>query len=57
MIKNLNMTPKTICNKNDGMCYASNPPMHKCVLDGEFHIADYFCDDYEPQEIVKNYFH
>ena len=38
----------SICSKNDEMCYMSNPPKYRCTLDGEFHTADYFCDNYEP---------
>lgn len=36
----------SICNKNDGLGYMSNPPKYRCTLDGEFHTADYFCDNY-----------
>ena len=40
----------SICNKNDGLCYTSNPPKYRCTLNGEFHTADYFCDKF-----VDNY--
>ena len=36
----------SICNKNDGMCYMSNPLKYRCMLDGEFHTADYSCDKF-----------
>ena len=37
----------SICNKNDGQCYTSNPPQYRCTLDGEFHTADYSCDRFD----------
>ena len=40
----------SICSRNDGMCYMSNPPKYRCTLDGEFHTADYCCDKYKAQE-------
>lgn len=43
------------CDNNDRMCYTSNPPKYKCMLDGEFHTADYSCDAYKPQETSKTF--
>ena len=36
----------SICNKNDGLCYTSNTLKYRCMLDGEFHTADYSCDKF-----------
>lgn len=35
------------CNRNGGVCYTSNPPKYRCMLDGEFHAADYSCDKFD----------
>lgn len=37
----------SICNKNDEMCYTSNPPQYRCTLDGKFHDGHYSCDKFD----------
>lgn len=45
----------SICNKNDEMCYTSNPPQYRCTLDGKFHTADYFCNKFDDTFVTKTF--
>lgn len=45
----------SICNKNDGLCYTSNPPKYRCTSDGEFHTADYCCDRFDDTSVTKTF--
>lgn len=38
------------CDNNDRMCYTSNPPQYKCIIDNTFHFAYDSCDKYKEQE-------
>lgn len=35
------------CNKNDGLCYLSNPPQYKCTLDSHMYTSDHSCSKFE----------
>lgn len=43
------------CDNNDRMCYTSNPPKYKCIVDNTFHFAYDSCDKYKEQEPVYLY--
>lgn len=43
------------CDNNDRMCYTSNPPQYKCIVDNTFHFAYDSCDKYKEQEPVYLY--
>lgn len=43
------------CDNNDRMCYTSNPPKYKCIIDNTFHFAYESCDKYKEQEQVYLY--
>lgn len=32
------------CDKTDGLCYTSNPPVRKCTITGKFHNYNHICD-------------
>lgn len=53
----------SICNRNDGMCYTSNPPKYRCTLDGKFYDGHHSCDKFDNTptygtikgKVVENY--
>lgn len=45
------------CDRNDGMCYTSNPPKRKCTITGKFHFYDDECDIEETLTGEKNKYH
>ena len=43
------------CDNNDRMCYTSNPPQYKCIVDNTFHFAYDSCDKYKEQETGQTF--